>query len=153
MATLEQILNKKKKQLLRDMQVASIPVAQVVEKKFKEKIEDYVYSRPPSEHYERSRGLINATTYFVTKQASSMHIQVFIEPTLMNYSPYEEHSSWVTGSDERESLPFWINYGHSGIVSYSPALFLENTIEELNRNKEHTKELIKQLTMLGYTIK
>lgn len=152
MATLEQIMRKKIKQLERDLEISSNQVAKTVEKKFKEKIEEDVYSRPPSVYYERSRGLINSTTYLVSRKASSVYISVFIEPTLMGYTPFTEHSSWVTGSDERENVPFYVNYGHGGIVSNSPTLFLENTIHQLNMDKTHVKQLKEELKKLNYTV-
>lgn len=153
MTTLEQILRKKTKQLERDIQIASEPTAQVMKNKLKQKIEDDVYSTPPSDSYNRSRGLINATTHLVTKVASSMQIRVFIEPTLMGFVPFEEHSSWVTGGDERVNVPFYVNYGHGGVVSSAPTLFLEHTIEELRQGKSHVQEMRRQLISLGYTIK
>lgn len=149
MASIESVINRKIKRLKEDLRQISVgELAPFMDMEMRKAIMDAVYSRHPSDYYDRTMGLLNSTTTSVNKHGDGLMISVFNDPSLMN-SP---HSSWVTGEDQRESIPMWISRGHGGIVSYEATNYENLAYRNIISEKKYIKILKDNLKKRGYTI-
>jgi hypothetical protein len=68
-------------------------------------------------------------------------------------SRWNQHmSSDGTFTDESKNIPYWLNYGHSGLYRQQPLLFLEATLNEIDSTKPHLNVIKKRLKEKGFVI-
>jgi len=153
MATVEQVMKQKIRMLQKDLEdIARHDIPNLVDNELRNAIDDTVYSVPESDYYDRTYGLRNSVIAKTNKiNNSSYEITGFVDANQMSYEPYTEHSSWVTGYDMRDLIDYWMNYGHHGIVDYTPAYFIQ--LAQKNVDMKVKKLINFKMSKKGYNIK
>lgn len=144
---IDSLINKKVKEIVRDAEIASFSIGKYGANAHYKSIDSTVYSQ--TSEYERTRGLLNSVDYDVHSSDNIITIRIFNNPELM--SLYTIHESWVDKSNQNENIVNFLNYGHHGIVDYTPARFIEMTQSEMD--KVASVLLKKELKKLGHKVR
>lgn len=101
-------------------------------------INDRVYSIPQGNSYDRTYDLLRAATIDIIQEEDRIRVIGYIEPSKLSFSPYIAHSSWVDGSDQRENIAMWLEYGNNlnggnPIVEYKGRYYFQYAFERIDR--------------------
>lgn len=144
---IDSLINLKVKELERDAYNASLSLGKIGADIHRKSISDTVYS--VESDYDRTMGLLNSVDYSVSKVGDTITIKIFNNEKLMGI--YTTHASWVDGSNQNSNIVNLLNYGHHGIVDYTPANFIEMT--ELELDSVANIIIKKELKKMGHMVK
>lgn len=122
--------------------------------KLKTNIIRTVYSRKPSDDYDRTDSFRNSVSGRVVvngKQGNSWNFELRAFPDPNKMEP--NHTSWATGQRVDNRLTDWLDQGHGGMgVIYRPAKFIEKTEEQVKDPRGLVRGLNATLRKNGYNV-
>lgn len=117
-----------------------LQLKELAEQDFRDAIQQVVYSRPESDWYHRTYGMLNSVkTSDIITEGNIISFKVYLDPNKMHHTSIAGETAKGIAPGEEIYLPPLIEYGHSGLnVDYPATYFLEEFIKELEIDLRHS---------------
>jgi hypothetical protein len=145
----------------RTLDVLRKEVAEKVKEILYDSVDKLLYDEQDPYYYHRTYDLINSITIGEVKKIgkNEHEIEIYFDsrkiiPREDTTSRWNQHmSSDGYNTQENTNIAYWMNYGHKGLYTQEPLLFVENAKEILENNNMLLNYFKKALKAKGFTVK